>query len=150
MSETKKLKAQIRKYKRSTMWALITGVIAWVIYGMVKLYLSQILIIGMKEKYEENSHFISINQPSFHWLQCYNCSTGSGYKQYSEKWHGVKTTEKVQGYKPYVPKGAYMYQMKFIHKTPIKNRNIFKIAVSRHSLSMAIYDSWTLLDRFKK
>ncbi|NRO02036.1 hypothetical protein IMAU10033_01044 [Lactobacillus helveticus] len=40
MSETKRLKAQIKKYKRSTIWALITGVIAWVIYGMVKLYLS--------------------------------------------------------------------------------------------------------------
>ena len=40
--------------------------------------------------------------------------------KYSEKWHTVKTTEKVYRYKPYVPKGGYMYQMKFIHKTPIK------------------------------
>lgn len=40
--------------------------------------------------------------------------------KYSEKWHAVETTEKVYRYKPYVPKGAYMYQMKFIHKTPIK------------------------------
>ena len=59
------------------------------------------------------------------------CLTFAGYSistvqlvqaisKYSEKWHTVRTTEKVYRYKPYVPKGDYMYQMKFIHKTPIK------------------------------
>ena len=32
----------------------------------------------------------------------------------------MKITEKVYAYKPYVPRGGAMYQMKFIHKTPIK------------------------------
>lgn len=40
--------------------------------------------------------------------------------KFSEKWHTVKTTEKVYAYKPYVPRGGAMYQMKFIHKTLIK------------------------------
>lgn len=40
--------------------------------------------------------------------------------KYSEKWHTVKTTKKVNAYKPYVPRGGAMYQMRFIHKTPIK------------------------------
>lgn len=40
--------------------------------------------------------------------------------KYSEKWHTVKTTEKVYAYKPYVSRGGAMYQMKFIHKTLIK------------------------------
>ncbi|WP_025005300.1 hypothetical protein [Lactobacillus gallinarum] len=47
--------------------------------------------------------------------------------KYSEKWHTVKTTEKVYRYKPYVPRGAAMYQMKFIHKTPIKKGTYLKL-----------------------
>jgi len=47
--------------------------------------------------------------------------------KYSEKWHTVKTTEKVYRYRPYVPKGAYMYQMKFIHKTPIKKGTYLRL-----------------------
>ena len=47
--------------------------------------------------------------------------------KYSEKWHTVKTTEKVYRYKPYVPKGGYMYQMKFIHKTPIKKGTYLRL-----------------------
>lgn len=40
MSETKKYKVEIQKYKRSIKYALITGVIAWSIYGIVWLYLN--------------------------------------------------------------------------------------------------------------
>lgn len=47
--------------------------------------------------------------------------------KYSEKWHTVKTTERVYRYKPYVPKGDYMYQMKFIHKTPIKKGTYLRL-----------------------
>lgn len=47
------------------------------------------------------------------------CLTFAGYSistvqpvqaisKYSEKWHTVRTTEKVYRYKPYVPKGDYM------------------------------------------
>ena len=66
------------------------------------------------------------------------CLTFAGYSistvqpvqaisKYSEKWHTVRTTEKVYRYKPYVPKGDYMYQMKFIHKTTIKKGTYLRL-----------------------
>lgn len=47
--------------------------------------------------------------------------------KYSENWHTVKTTEKVYAYKPYVPRRGAMYQMKFIHKTPIRKGTHLKL-----------------------
>lgn len=38
-----------------------------------------------------------------------------------------KYSEKVYAYKPYVPRGGAMYQMKFIHKTPIKKGTYLRL-----------------------
>ena len=66
------------------------------------------------------------------------CLTFAGYSistvqpvqaisKYSEKWHTVRTTEKVYRYKTNDPKGDNMYQMKIIHKTPIKKGTYLRL-----------------------
>lgn len=47
--------------------------------------------------------------------------------KYSENWHTVKTTKKVYRYKPHIPRGGYMYQMRFIHKTLIRKGTYLKL-----------------------